>query len=411
MSERSEPNPELPAASPGATPAGSAAAPASTVPSTPAAANPSPGAVGAGVNKTAAEKPADLAADKPKRRHRLWWFAAAGVFAVGLLWQWSELQQQLGQTQEQLARRLADTSAQLSDARSNVAAAREAQQAQTTRIAVLEARLGELHAQQESLEGLYQELARGRDAWLLSEVDQLVDLAAQQLQLAGNVPAALAALGNAEARLARSERPQFIALRKALARDLQRLRALPLIDVAGISLKLENAALAADQMTMAFEARVATPPAAGKGKPGKESREPREAPPAETPPWWRRALGEVFGELQAMIRIERLDKPDPAILAPHHTVFLRENLKLRLLGARLALLARDQGTFKGELRLAVQWIDRYFDARDRHVAAALETLRPLLAGDVAIDPPTLAETQNALRSAKLAESRAEGRTR
>lgn len=335
-----------------------------------------------------------------------------GVMLVGLLliavlgWQWLDLRHRVSQTQEQLARRLADGAVQLRDAKALAANAQEALQAQANKITVLEAKLVDLNSQQGALEGLYQELSRGRDEWLLSEVDQLIGLAGQQLQLAGNVQGAIAVLSNADARLARSERPQFVSLRKSIAKDLQKLRNLPLVDVPGVALRLENAALAVDQMGLAFEARPqnSTAPTAAlvKGKAVDKVREPTQVDWTAGVSRW---FGEVWQEIHALVRIERFNRPEPAVLAPHNTVFLRENLKLRLLGARLALLGRDQATFRGELRQAVQWLDKYFDPRDKNVESALEALKPLLATDLSVEAPALSESQNALRAVKLAANR------
>ncbi|HET6719394.1 MAG TPA: uroporphyrinogen-III C-methyltransferase, partial [Rhodocyclaceae bacterium] len=332
-----------------------------------------------------------------------------GLALLGLFgWQWFELRHRVSQTQEQLARRLAEGATQLRDARMLAEGAQQALQTQADKMAVLESRLAEVTTQQAALEGLYQELSRGRDEWLLAEVDQLVGLAAQQLQFAGNVQGAVALLNNADTQLARSERPQFVNLRKALAKDLQKLRSVPLVDVAGIALRIENVALAADKMTLAFEARPQNPPVptavAARARP-RANEIVREPTQLDFTQWWKRWTAEVWGEVHNLIRIERFDRPDPAVLAPQNTVFLRENVKLRLLGARLALLGRDQATFKGELRQAVQWLEKYFDPRDRSVAGALETLKPLLANELSIDPPNLTESQSALRAVKLSADR------
>lgn len=328
-----------------------------------------------------------------------------GLLLLGLFgWQWFDLRHRVSQTQEQLARRLVEGATQLREARTLAVGAQDALQTQASKITVLEARLAEVTAQQAALEGLFHELSRGRDEWLLAEVDQLVGLAAQQLQFAGNVQGAAAVLSTADARLARSERPQFVTLRKALAKDLQKLRSVPLIDVAGIALKIENAALAADKMALAFEARPQPQPVPAAGRP-RANEIVREPTQVDWTHWWKRWSAEVWGEVHNLIRIERFDRPDPAVLAPQNTVFLRENVKLRLLGARLALLGRDQATFKGELRQAVQWLEKYFDPRDRSVVNAIETLKPLLANDLSIEPPTLAESHSALRAVKLAADR------
>jgi len=397
-------------------------------PSNPDTLNPAgtpPVSEGSSAAASAAKRPADATeppiATRPPLQDRLpslrgaKGVALAVVLLIGLLgWQWFELGQRVNQTREQMAQRLAESGTQLREAKSVAVAAQESLQAQTSKIVVLEARVSALQDSHAALEGLYQELARGRDEWLLAEVDQLVGLATQQLQLAGNVQGAMLALGNADARLARSERPQFISLRKAIARDLQKLRGVTLVDVAGIALKLENVALAVDQMTLAFEARpqVPVPPpvvstAAKTRSPGKEApKEVAQPLTSDLAQWWQRWTAEVWGEFRNLIRVERFDRPEPAVLAPQHALFLRENLKLRLLGARLALLGRDQATFKGELRQSVQWLERYFDPRDRAVASALESLKPLIASDLSIDPPALTESQAALRTIKLAGERA-----
>lgn len=412
MTERTEPNPpaaeSAPLATPAAPPVGDSAA---------------PGAAPAGADATdsapspppAGEKPGRAAPPQGSRFDRLpslrgW----GGGILVGLLllglfgWQWFDLRHRVSQTQEQLARRLVEGATQLRDARTLAEGAQQSLQAQANKMAVLESRLAELTAQQAALEGLYQEVSRGRDEWLLAEVDQLIGLAAQQLQFAGNVQGAVAVLSNADARLARSERPQFANLRKALAKDLQKLRSVPLVDVAGIALRIENVALAADKMTLAFEARPqnAPVPAAGasRGRP-RANEIVREPTPLGFTQWLKRWTAEIWGEVHNLIRVERFDRPDPAVLAPHNSVFLRENLKLRLLGARLALLGRDQATFKGELRQAVQWLEKYFDPRDRSVAGALEALKPLLASELSIEPPNLSESQSALRAVKLSADR------
>lgn len=410
MTERIEPNPPAaepdPLAIPATPPVGDAVAPAVA----PAASEATSG------NKSPSpdeEKSGLAASPKVSGFERLpplrGWGGGllVGLLLIGLFgWQWFDLRHRVSQTQEQLARRLVEGATQLREARTLAVGAQEALQTQASKITVLEARLAELTAQQVALEGLYQELSRGRDEWLLAEVDQLIGVAAQQLQLAGNVQVAMAVLNTADDRLARSERPQFVNLRKALAKDLQKLRSVPLVDVAGVALRIENVALATDNMTLAFEARPQNGPVSTAGVSRARANEiVREPTQVDWTSWWRRWTAEVWSEVHNLIRVERFDRPDPAVLAPQNAVFLRENLKLRLLGARLALLGRDQATFKGELRQAVQWLEKYFDPRDRSVVSALETLKPLLANELSIEPPTLGESLSALRAVKLSADR------
>src|SRR6266404_607335 len=113
----------------------------------------------------------------------------------------------------------------------------------------------------DALEALYQDLSRNRDEWQLAEIEQVLAIASQQLQLARNVRAALLALQLAEARLSRTDRPQFAPIRRALARDLERLKALPAVDIAGMSARIDNLIGGVDSLPLAFEERSErTPP-------------------------------------------------------------------------------------------------------------------------------------------------------
>ena len=133
------------------------------------------------------------------------------------------------------------------------------------KITLVEARLAESQADQAALEALYRDLAPSRDEIALSEIEQVLLVASQQLQLAGNVPSALTALQLADAKLQRLDRPQFVPLRRALSRDVDRLKALPFVDVAGMSLKLDQALGAVDALPLAMDERL-PPPAPEKGE-------------------------------------------------------------------------------------------------------------------------------------------------
>lgn len=326
------------------------------------------------------------------------------VAAVALLFgaQWLETRLRLSAVQEELARRLTESDGQSKEARAISRQNQEALQALAAKVGALEAQLAESQGQQLALESMYQELSKGSDDRVIAEVEQAVSIAAQQLQLAGNVEAALIALTGAEARLARSASPQFLGVRKLIARDIERLRALPTADVPGMATKLESVIASVDAMPLAFEQRpVAGTAAATKGSgPAKKPAAEPVAPAAAAPTWWQRFLADAWAEFRHLVRIERIDQADPGLLAPQQSFFLRENLKLRLVNARLALLARDGKSFREDMKQAQAWLERYFDGRAKPVQGALEVVRTLGATDVAIEPPTLNETLAALRNFK-----------
>lgn len=325
------------------------------------------------------------------------WLIVA-LTAIGLAgWQWIETRQRLGDMQQEVARRLADGDGV---ARESQALARQTQEQLTAvlgKLGALESRLAESQSQQAMLESLYQDLARNRDEWALAEVEQNVTMAAQQLQLSGNVSGAILALAAADARLAGNSRPQFIGLRKVLGRDLDRLRALPAVDLPGMSLRLESIIVAIDLLPLVVDGR---PKAETRSKPL-----PAETLPATSLGYWQRLGADFWSEIRNLIRIQRFDRDEPALLAPGQSFFLRENLKLRLLNARLALLARDQWTFRNELKHAQAWIERYFDAHDQKVQTAQGSLRQMTSAELLIDLPSLNDSVSAIKNFKLGKDR------
>ncbi len=317
-------------------------------------------------------------------------WAIVALIALSLAaWQWIETRLRLADTQQELARRLAESDTVGKESRVLAKQSQEEVGRLQAKLGALDVKLSEAQGQQSALESLYQELARNRDDWLLADVEQSISLAAQQLQLAGNVQAALLALQAADARLTRAERPQFIALRKSLGRDLDRLKALPYVDLPGMSLRLESVVAAVDTLPLAADERPKAEPV---------KRKPETA--SEPLNLWQRFGIDLWTEVRGLVRIQRFDRPEPALLAPEQAFFLRENLKLRLLNARLALLSHDQWTFRNELKLAQQWLERYFDPREKAVQAALVALRQLSATEIVVELPNLNETLTALRHLK-----------
>jgi uroporphyrin-3 C-methyltransferase len=228
----------------------------------------------------------------------------------------------------------------------------------------------------------------------MNEVEQVLLLASQQLAIANNVQAALAALQLAEAKLSRVDRPQLVTLRRALARDIDRLKAVPYVDVAGMSLKLDQAIAAIDTLPLARDERL--PPSTS-------------APPAPAPaddPAWVRMLRDAWSEIRSLVRIEVADRPAAPLVPPQQTSFLRETLRLRLLSARVALLSHDDTAFKSDVTAASAWLKQYFDTRQKTVQSLIASLMQLAATPMPADVPDISASLNALRSVKATRERA-----
>ena len=317
------------------------------------------------------------------KRQGPWLIVAIAALALAG-WQWFETRQKLLDTQQEVSRKLADFDTGSKEDRGAQKQTREQIDALQTRLGALDGKLAEFQAQSATLQSLVQDIARSREEFALLEVEQAVTLAGQQLQLAGNVPVAVLALQSADAQLARLDQPQYLPLRKAVAKDLARLTALPFVDTPGLSLRLEQIILGIDKLALASY-----------GRPEKTA-ENEKAPAALS--WWQQTSSAIWQELKGLVRIQRLDREDSALLAPGQGYFLRENLKLRLLNARLSLFSRDQSTFRNELKVSQDLLARHFEANDKAVQAAQATLSQMTATEINVELPTLGDSQAALRS-------------
>ncbi len=339
-------------------------------------------------------------AEPASARQTIAWWAllvalAAGGAAGWSAWQARDTHTQSAQLRETLASRLAESESLASEARGIVRQQQETMASLQGKLGSLESKVEATEGQAAALEALYQEFSRSREDSVVAEVEQAVALAAQQLQLAGNVEAALIALNQADARLATHDRGQYAPLRRALAHDTEALKLQPVVDVSGLGLRLERLLERADAMPLAYEGQL---PAPAMGAPT------ADADVAAAGDWMGKGIGfareladDVWREVRGLVRMERLDQDDPVLLAPAQNTFLRENLKIRLLTARLALLARDARTYSADLAQARAWIERFFDQRDERVKMALQELSALESVTIRTELPTLTESFTALR--------------
>jgi uroporphyrin-3 C-methyltransferase/uroporphyrinogen III methyltransferase/synthase len=303
---------------------------------------------------------------------------------------------------EDVARTLQKDNASNAEMAQAVRDVREAAKELQVKVGVLESRQTEAQSQQAALEQMYQDISKNRDEWALSEIEQVLSTASQQLQLAGNVQGALIALQNADRSLSRSDKPQFITIRRAIARDIDKLKALPSVDQPGIALRLDNVISQIDNLPLLSDEKPAEPIAPTRVNPA-----PAGAPATQGQTFgrrltdtWRNWSHEMWDDIRQLIRVRTVDNPDALMLSPSESYFVRENLKLRLLNARLALLSRNEGTFRDDLGSAQQMLVKYFDTKARSTQAAQALLRQVQANNVTIDVPDLSESLNAVRNYK-----------
>ncbi|MFT3757428.1 uroporphyrinogen-III C-methyltransferase [Thauera sp.] len=353
--------------------------------------------------------PPPSAGSAAPRQTIAWWALLLALAACGgagwSAWQARDTHGQSAQLREMLASRLAESEGLAGEARGIVRQQQEILAALQGKLGALESKVEATEGQAAALEALYQEFSRSREDRVVAEVEQAVALAAQQLQLAGNVEAALIALNQADARLGLHDRGQYAPLRRALAGDIEALKLQPVVDVPGLGLRLERLLERADVMPLAFEGQLPAP----------------QLPPdddsvaAAGDDWTAKGLGyarelahDVWREIRGLVRMERLDEEAPVLLAPAQNTFLRENLKIRLLTARLGLLARDARTYAADLAQARAWVERFFDLSDERVKLVLEELKALESVSIRTELPTLTESFAALRVMQARGEQARG---
>jgi uroporphyrin-3 C-methyltransferase len=270
--------------------------------------------------------------------------AAVALLCVGLLWQ------KVTGMQEQLARQSAEAQAQSLEARALAKQAVALAQETATRAAVLDSRLSEVALQRSQLDELMQSLSRSRDENLVVDIEAALRLAQQQAQLTGSVEPLLAALKSADQRISRAAQPRLALLQRAIARDVERVKASAVSDTPTMLIKLDELVHLADELVPAN----AVAPARGTGK-------ALVPPPQATLTWWQNGFRLVADEARNLVRVSRIENPDAALLSPEQAFFLRENLKLKLLNARLGLLARQIDPSRADLVDADGMLKKYFD--------------------------------------------------
>ncbi len=337
-------------------------------------------------------------------------YAGLGVLAFLLLAQWWASQREISGLREETAQRLRTGESVTTETKVLVKSVQDGTKELLAKVNVLESKQVEAQSQQLALEQLYQELSRNRDDWALAEIEQVLSTASQQLQLAGNVQGAVIALQNADSRLSRSDKPQFIIIRRAIAKDLERLKSLPIVDLTGIALRLDSIIGQVDSMPLLSDEKPAI--AATQPKVSRRALKNAEAKAltgkgqgnsdwmADLEDKWNSWTSEMWSEVRQLIRVRTVDVSDALLLSPTQAYYARENLKLRLLNARLALLTRNESAFRSDLVAAQDAISKYFDTRAKQTQTAQALLRQVQASNLSIEMPTLAESLNAVRNYK-----------
>jgi len=316
------------------------------------------------------------------------------VLVVIFIWQWLAGLSAISDMRQELAQKIAEMDGGSKANAILIAKNQDEVRAMAVKVAALEAYYAEAQNQRVALETLYNSLSISRDETAMADVEQLLLIAGQQLQLSGNVKAALIAMENADARLQRMERLAFNGLRNSIGQDIDKLRALPKVDVAGINLQINRLLSAVDALPLVDRHRPS------------ENRVAKKETPIVDEAVWQRLLRAIWLEVKQLVRIENTGLAQIPLLPPKQEFFLRENLKMRLMLARLALLSRDQDSYRQELKTAQLWTKQYFDVNSPEGSRLLDELNKLAAASINIELPDISASLQAVRNYRLSHENA-----
>lgn len=352
----------------------------------------------------------------PRHWQLLAWIAAVafGVMSVAAFVSAWHTQQRVKSLEQELVRRQQTSQDDATEARVAAKQALDSVRDLNGKLGVLDERVAESQLQRTQVEDLIQSLSRSRDENVLADVEAGVRVAMQQAALTGSTDPIVAVLKQSDERLARYNNPRLDRIRRAIARDLDRVRTASAVDVPSLTIRLDEAVRMVDELPLVSTPERAT--VAGRAAAAAASAAPRAAARAassastqssEPPPAWVASVQHAwdafsvpfFSELRQAVRVTSIEHPEAALMTPDQSFFLRENVKLRLLNARLSILSRQFDLAQADLQQAQTALDRYFDHGSRRVVAVSDLLRQVSAQAKQVSFPRPDDTLAAIAAA------------
>ncbi|MGU5768944.1 heme biosynthesis operon protein HemX [Aeromonas sp. YN13HZO-058] len=217
--------------------------------------------------------------------------------------------------------------------------------------------------------------------WMLAESEYLVRMAGRKLWLEHDLVSAITLLGNADERIAALNDPSLMPIRKALAEDIAKLKGMPRIDREGLTLKL---AALSDQIELLPLSTVSMP---------ETKAEPDQAVSTNPDEWESNLKKNWVKFTENFVTIRRRDGAVEALLSPQQEIFLRENLKTKLLQAQLSVYREQQALYEDSLDKAQRWLTQYFDTDNSATRYMQGEIDKLKGEQIQIDYPAQFKTQ------------------
>jgi len=252
----------------------------------------------------------------------------------------------------------------------------------------------------EAMRQTSQHLGKSRVDWVMAETEQLMIIANQRLQLAGDLDTAAMALEIADQRLRDLADPDLTPVRKILAKEIQSLKAAERADITGIALRLSNLSDQVSSLPLSLEFQQtikSTPPPKGEKAKDEKTKEENatRVPERQQKPGF---FAELWSDIMSVMSIRTNVESYKPLLPPEQQYYLRENLRLMILGAQQAALRADHQTYNNNLKLAKQWALEYFDTRSQAVSQMIGEIDALSGTNLASGKPKISASLNALRA-------------
>lgn len=326
---------------------------------------------------------------------------AIAAFVAGYISLQEIGQQQAGLSQDidAAGARITELEAGAESIRSLAKTVQDSAQSTQDRVAAVDARVDELNqglesglteAQQandalrQALDKLHSRLSAGiDDQRLAAEARSLIQIANRQAQFNHDPSAAAAALEAANDSLSQADDPSLLAVRKAITDDIIALRNVDQVDLSDIALTLSQLEQSVDDLPLRHGG------AQDDAQPAQNDAE------TEAVSGVSGFFSKVWNDLKGLVSVRRNSAEDTALLPPGQRFFLRQNLRLKLETARLALLQRDTELFRQSLTTATEWLQRYFDGDAAGTRNMIATLSPYQALEL---QPTLPDISGALKA-------------
>ncbi len=335
-------------------------------------------------------------APTPRSWLLLGWIAAVafGVMSVAAFVSAWHTQQRVKSLEQELVKRQQTSQDDATEAKLLSKQALDSVREANGKLGVLDERVAESQLQRSQVEDLIQSLSRSRDENVLADVESGLRVAMQQAALTGSTDPIVTILKQSDERLARYNNPRLERVRRAVARDLDRVRTASAADVPSLTIRLDEAVRMVDDLPLvstperatvagrAAASAAATASVTARNAAAARSASAASTPTSAPPAWvvtlqrgWESFSVPFFGELRQAVRVTSIEHPEAALMTPDQAFFLRENVKLRLLNARLSILSRQFDLAQADLQQAQVALDRYFDHSSRRVVAMSDLLR------------------------------------